>query len=222
MSGPRKPQPGILISDKWFNPEEEKRIWTELDFYTDKDKFERAETSGNVATNGENQFLGEHFRIHLDQLYTRQAREDCISDILKHITKFQDSNLHKALKNANKMYAKTFTETNRTYSLISYYENNDYYKPHHDVFFWTGLIWFFREPKQFTGGDLIFPEFDNYRVECLHNRLILFPCYYLHGVETINLPEEKRDKGLGRYTLTHFFHFDEHLAAQNANNRSVF
>lgn len=203
--------PDYLISDNWFSPEEEKRIWQELEFYTHKDKFHRAETSGNVATNDQGQYLGEHFRIQVDSSYTRQAKIDGISDILRHTNKFQNPELHRALENASKLYAKTFMQTNVTYSLLSYYENNDYYKPHHDIFFWTALIWFFKEPKAFTGGDLIFPEFNNYRIECKHNRMLMFPCYYLHGVETIKIPKDKLNKGLGRYTITHFFHFDEDL-----------
>ena len=44
------------------------------------------------------------------------------------------------------------TATDFDTSIISYYEDNDYYEPHHDKFMWTSLTWFYREPKKFTGG----------------------------------------------------------------------
>jgi hypothetical protein len=207
MKGPTIPKPKMLIVDQWYSEQEEKRIWNELEFYTQPDKFERAETSGNVAKDEQNEVLGEHFRIHLDQLYTPRARDYLnISDILNYHSKLQTPQFHEAIKQANPVYYRQFRETNVTYSLVSYYDGNDYYKPHHDIFMWTVLIWFYKKPKAYTGGDLIFPEYSNFRVEALHNRMVAFPSYYLHGVETINLPEDKRNKGLGRYTITHFLH----------------
>lgn len=206
MKGPSKPKPPHLIVDNWYSPDEEKRIWTELDFYSHKNKFERAETE-HIAKDENGKYLGEHFRVHLDNLYTDEARKLNISDIFNCFSKTQTPKFREAIKSCCSPYfQRTFSQIDTFYSLVSYYENNDYYKPHHDIFSWTILIWFFREPKAFTGGDLIFPEFNNYRVECKHNRLIAFPSYNLHGVETINIPKEKRGKGFGRYTITHFLH----------------
>jgi Rps23 Pro-64 3,4-dihydroxylase Tpa1-like proline 4-hydroxylase len=206
MKGPTIPQPQILVVDDWYSKEEEERVWKELEFYTQPNKFDRAE-NGNVALDEDNKVLGEHFRVHLDQLYTPKARDLLnISDILNYHSKLQTPQFHEAIKKANPTYYRMFRETNITYSLISYYDANDYYKPHHDIFMWTVLIWFYKQPKAYTGGDLIFPEYNNFRVESLHNRMIAFPSYYLHGVETINLPEDKTNKGLGRYTITHFLH----------------
>lgn len=210
-------KPSHVLIDNWYSPSEEKRIWKELDFYSEKDKFERAEWQ-EIATDEKGKHLGEHFRIHLDKFYTNEARDLKISDILNFVSKAQTDDFRNAIKKCAPAYSRTFTETNISYTLVSYYDNADYYKPHHDSFFWTILIWFYREPQAFTGGDLIFPEFHNYRVECKHNRLIAFPCFYLHGSETVNLPEEKRDKSLGKYTITHFFHFDTSRRTNNIIN----
>ena len=38
-------------------------------------------------------------------------------------------------------YHRSYASTNRDSTLISYYEENDHYKPHHDSFMWTMLIW---------------------------------------------------------------------------------
>ncbi len=210
LGGVTNATPELLIIDNWYSSTEEKRIWKELNFYTESDKFEKAEST-EIATNEKGEHLGEHYRVHLNKLYTREALKLKISDILNYFSKLQTKEFLKAIKSCSPSFGKTFAETNTSFTLISYYENNHYYKPHHDSFFWTILIWFYKEPKSFIGGNLIFTEFDNYVVECKHNRLIAFPSYYLHGVETIKIPEEKRGQGLGRYTITHFFHYDNNI-----------
>ena len=211
------PIPQHLVIDDWYSEDELKRVWKELEFYTHNDKFESAIGSGNVATNEKDEHLGEQKRIHLDQMYTHDARRTNLSDILNFSTKVQSKDFHEAIKKCSPMFSRTFLQTNLTYSLLSYYENNHYYAPHHDIFFWTVLIWLYKEPKAFSGGDFIFADkpFNNYKVECKNNRLIAFPSYYLHGVETVNLPEDKRGKGLGRYTITHFFHYGPMGDAKN-------
>lgn len=84
MKGPTIPQPKILVVDDWYSKEEEERVWKELEFYTQPNKFDRAE-NGNVALDEDNKVLGEHFRVHLDQLYTPKARDLLnISDILNY------------------------------------------------------------------------------------------------------------------------------------------
>ena len=50
--------------------------------------------------------------------------------------------------------------------------------------------------------------------------LCAFPSYYLHEVSPVKLPVDKRDKGLGRYTITHFLHYrdeaNQRLYGENA------
>ena len=68
----------------------------------------------------------------------------------------------------------------------------------------TALIWFYKEPKRFTGGVLTFTQ-SKKTVECKHNRMVLFPSYYLHAVDEVTMEYKYRGKGLGRYCLTHFY-----------------
>ena len=208
LIGPKEivKKPEILLIENWYSKEEEERVWKELDYYTNKDKFEGAIESGNVATEKDGSFKGDHFRVHLDQIYTPKGRS--LSDILKYHSKIQQPQFHNLIKEVSPEYSRTFMTTNITYSLISYYENSHYYKAHHDAFFWTILIWFFKEPKIYKGGNLIFKEFDQ-TINCKHNMLCAFPSYYLHEVVPIEIPEENQNKGLGRYTITHFLHYVE-------------
>jgi predicted 2-oxoglutarate/Fe(II)-dependent dioxygenase YbiX len=64
------------------------------------------------------------------------------------------------------------------------------------------LIWFYKEPKKFEGGELLFTE-KEIKIDLKHNRMILFPSHFLHEVKPIKMKEEF-DKGYGRYSITKF------------------
>ena len=69
---------------------------------------------------------------------------------------------------------KGMLDCNHDDTLISYYEDSEYYKPHEDIFNFAKLTWFFKEPKKFEGGDLVFTEFGEI-VKCENNKCIVFP-----------------------------------------------
>ena len=90
--------------------------------------------------------------------------------------------------------------------LFSYYENGDYYKAHADEFFATMLVWFYKEPKRFEGGDLEFPDYETAdgipKVEVRNNRILIFPSMIRHAVTPISMKEEDTNKKLGRFCMT--------------------
>ena len=203
--GNHNPIPQHLVIDNWYSEDELQRVWKELEFYTHDDKFESAIESGNIATNEKDQHLGEQKRIHLDQMYTNDARRTNLSDILHFSTKVQSKDFHEAIKKCSPMFSRTFLQTNLTYSLLSYYEENDHYKPHHDTFLWTCLIWMVREPRLFDGGDFTLNE-PNIRVKLKNNRMVMFPSCFLHSVSPIKFHTKPKEIGYGRYTITHFYY----------------
>lgn len=71
--------------------------------------------------------------------------------------------------------------------LLSGYKNGDYYESHRDASVLTLLFWFGEE--NFTGGDLIFTDFDH-TVLFKSNRAILFPSYYSHEITEIKSNSE--------------------------------
>ena len=80
--------------------------------------------------------------------------------------------------------------------MLSRYVDGQYYNAHIDKSQFTMLLWLHKEPKPFTGGDLIFAEYDNYTVPCNNNTGIVFYGPMLHEVPPI--------RGYGRYTVTCF------------------
>ena len=83
----------------------------------------------------------------------------------------------------------------KTYILLSRYDDGDHYLPHDDISFFTSLIWLYDEPKPFTGGDLIFSDYD-YKIECKNNTGVCFLGPMRHEVTKV--------KGSGRFTITMF------------------
>ena len=79
--------------------------------------------------------------------------------------------------------------------LMSRYDDGDKYDMHYDRSFFTLLVWLYDEPKPFTGGDLIFNDFD-VTIECKNNTGVIFLGPWHHEVTEV--------KGHGRYTLTMF------------------
>ena len=101
-------------------------------------------------------------------------------------------------------YARSFFSSNSDSSLLSYYEEDDHYKPHHDVFLWTCLVWMVKEPRLFNGGDFKLNEPD-IEVKLKNNRMVMFPCCYLHSVSPVKFHTQPKEIGYGRYTITHFY-----------------
>ena len=188
-----------LVFDDWYNEEELKAVWKEIDFYSQTQELQRANknlTVTGVDEKGEAQ--ANCYRIYLNSFYTKRE----LAPILKSISKFVNPYMHKKIKTIR--MGRQFPETNRDTSFISYYEDADNFKPHFDVFQFTALIWLYKEPRDFEGGDLILHDFENKKIELKNNRLVFFPSYYLHSVEKIIMKTKEKFKG--RYCISHFFY----------------
>jgi len=192
----------FLIVDNWYSKEELNLVYKELDFLS-SNMLKSNECEGPALDeNKKTKFEG--FRIYPYDIYTKEGIE--YSPILKSINKFQNKEfhkkIHKAFKDTETALYEQFIETNYSHSFINYYENNNVYKEHFDAFQFTSLIFIFKEPKSFTGGDFYFPRI-NEKIECKNNRMILFPSFYYHKTDTIK--SETNKKGEGRYSIATFF-----------------
>jgi len=192
----------FLVIDNWYDKETEKSIWSELNFLSSRNKQEQLRAEDTiVARDKDGTAKGKSYRWYLDRLYTEEGEN--YSAVTQNINLFRTPKFHEIITNITPQ-CRSFYSSDSDTSIISYYENNDYYTPHYDKFQWTALIWFYREPKKFTGGNLNFTE-PNYEIKIKHNRLLMFPCYYLHEVLPIKTKDYK-EMGNGRYTITHFFY----------------
>ena len=192
----------FLVIDNWYDKETEKSVWSELDFLSTKNKKEQLRAENTIVARKEDgTTLGKSYRWYPDAIYTEEGR--AYSPITQSKNLFRTEEFHEIIGHITPQ-CRSFTATDFDTSIVSYYEDNDYYEPHHDKFMWTSLTWFYREPKKFTGGNLKFTE-PNYEINVKHNRMLMFPCYYLHEVLPIKTKKFK-EMGNGRYTITHFFY----------------
>jgi len=192
----------FLVIDNWYDKETEKSIWSELDFLSTKNKQEQLRAENTiVARNEDGTSKSKAYRWYLESIYTEEGRT--YSTIMQKTDLFRTPEFHEIIQHITPQ-CRSFLGSNFDTTIISYYENNDYYKAHYDKFQWTSLIWFYREPKKFKGGNLKFTE-PNYEIKVKHNRLLMFPCYYLHEVLPIKTKKFEQ-MGNGRYTITHFFY----------------
>ena len=187
-----------LIFHNFYNDEELDLIWEELNFYTKPGKLLNAEGYGGIVdrTNAK--------ALLLDEIYTKQYRN--VSNILTMNRKLFEcgvldkfSEIHGCCSIAN--------QSNHDITKVRYYHNEEYYDPHIDKGFqFLAFSYFYKEPKKFTGGDLIFPSYD-FKVSCKNNTTVIFPGWVEHGVRKVSIQNSDYFDGWGRYCISSFFGF---------------
>ena len=196
----------FLIIDNWCNEEEQSLIWKELDYFLSfsKDIIPRAENGTDVARNEKEESLAKGYRFYLNQYFTNEGSK--FSHILNLNYKFKNLNFHSLVKDTCDI-GRLFSHTNHNSTMITYYESEDFYKEHYDISYFTSLVWFFKNPKNFSGGELNFPEI-NTTVNLKNNRMLLFPSYYIHKVTPIKFLNKKEKLGYGKFTISNFFNIN--------------
>ena len=189
-----EPFPHIIFHN-FYTDEELKLIWEELDFLTKPDKlFNVKEYKGVVG-------YTEAKAIQLDTVYQGKNRK--LSNILNVTRKVFEKDVLEAFSSISDCCSLA-KHCNYDVTKVRYYHNNDQYKPHIDML-WNFLAfsYFYREPKKFSGGNLLFPKYD-YEYPCDNNSLIILPSYVEHGVQEVKIDNSDYFDGMGRYAITHF------------------
>jgi len=190
----------FLVIDNWYTPDEEKAVWSELDLYSHIAPTRSEDTNG-IARDENNSALAKSFRWYQYDYYNDEYFHQF--PIENSLYKVRTQEFHDQLMFAEPYY-RSLAASNSNTGLISYYEEGDEYKPHFDAYAWTHLVWFYKEPKKFIGGDFTINE-ANITIECKHNRAIFFPSCFLHSVDKVKMIE-KMPFGHGRWTITHFYY----------------
>ena len=184
-----------MVFHNFYTNEELELIWEELKFYTKPNKLLDVEEYQGVvgytkakALQLDVVYKGNRFLSNILEV-SRKVFDD---QILEPFSKISDCCT--LAKNANYDHTK-----------VRYYHNGDCYKPHTDTYFeFLAFSYFYKEPKRFEGGNLIFPKYD-YEFNCDHNSLIIMPAWVEHGVSEVSIKDSDYYEGYGRYAITHFF-----------------
>jgi hypothetical protein len=187
------PFPHILISDM-YEENELNLIWKELNFFIDK--LSDPITSGSAVDEG-NRPLKSGLGIWLDGIFTSRETSNILS-----LNRKIFSNYSEIFSKSDHWFFKNI-RFNCDTTLISYYENGDYYKPHFDTAYVSALTWFYNQPKKFEGGDLYFTDFD-YKIQVENNLALIFPSNIRHSVSEVKMKFNDLNKNNGRVCMSQF------------------
>lgn len=190
----------FLKISNFLSSEELESVWDEITFLAYKSKHL---SDPGSALDEFNKPIATSSGIWLDDIY----KERSICNYFKYYKTWLSEDLKNHLEKA--FYWRSFFICDDDSTLLRYYENNSFYKPHIDQARFTQLYWTFKEPKKFTGGQLIFDDF-NYEIEIENNTMIVFPSWLFHQVKPVVLKEgtpDNKDKYNcnGRFVFSTFY-----------------
>ena len=87
--------------------------------------------------------------------------------------------------------------------LVSYYGTGGHYGRHHDVSFFTALLWLCNPPQLFEGGDFIFHD-SGETIPFSNNTLLILPGWADHEVTPVTI-KGYNDSPPGRFCISFFF-----------------
>ena len=191
----KEPFPHMIINNL-YNEEELELIWEELKFFTKPDKLLEAKDYGGVVdkTNAR--------AVILDDVFSRNRQMSNILTVCR--KKLFTSSI---LKEFGKIHDCCYIAQHCNWDIVKlrYYHNDDYYEPHTDrTMQFLGFSYFYKEPKKFEGGELLFPKYE-YKVPCDNNSIIIMPGWVEHAVSKVSIEDSEYFDGWGRYSVTHFF-----------------
>ena len=194
------PFPHLIVED-FYNKEELDLIWEELNYYTKPGKLLPAEKFGGIVGYTNSNALA------LDDVYGNGSVDDnyrSLSNILTVNRKLFDCGVLDIFADTHPCCGIS-TETNYDITKVRYYHNGEYYKPHIDrSMHFLAFSYFYKEPKNFQGGELQFPQYD-YELDCMNNSTIIFPGWVEHGVKEVKIEDSEYYDGGGRYCISSFF-----------------
>ena len=189
------PFPHFIIYN-FYDNDELKLIWEELDFYTKDGKLFEAKDFGGVIDKTNSK------AIWLDKVYKDKYRS--LSNILTINRKIFDYRILDAFSDIHDCCS-IARDSNFDQTKVRYYHDGNFYEPHTDkTVQFLAFSYFYREPKRFQGGELLFPKYD-YKFNCDNNSLIMMPGWVEHGVSQVTIQDSDYFDGYGRYAITSFF-----------------
>lgn len=193
-----------LVIDNWYTQDELSAVWHELNMYLSQPKYEKADDKESPVARDDGVAKSNAFRFHLWDYYTDKGQQ--MSPIVRGLYKQRSKDFHNIIKETMPLHHSNFINTNTDSTFIGYYDKDHYYKPHHDSVQFTCLIWMYKEPKKFFGGNTKLVPI-NATIECIPNRMLFFPSYIAHEVTTLKCKENIPD-GYGRFGITHFYNWE--------------
>ena len=191
----KTPFPHVIV-ENLYSTEELEHIWKELNFLSYLTKLTKPSTNSLMKK--------DNYSLNLSKIY----KEEYFSNIITLSRKLFQQELIRPISQFDISFLNILS-CNKYNNLVSYYEDGNDYYTHRDSCVYTNLSWFYKEPKQYSGGDLYFPEYD-YTIEAKNNRSLYFISSLKHQATKLQMPRQSIDdygsfSGLGRYAISKFF-----------------
>jgi len=167
----------IPVIDNFYSPSELEDIKNELSLLNSVAELKIFKNRG-MAEDKKVDLTQKSNSLFLDDLYDNKRN---LSKILNINRKLFSKELQAKIIEKNLFY-NHMLNVNFDTTLLNFYGETDYYKPHKDLCCFTALTFF--KLKEFDGGDLVFPEYD-VKVVAKENRVVIFPGFILHGAEEV-------------------------------------
>lgn len=192
----------ILVIDNFFSQDACDRMFQELLFLNNHpDKLKTPEETGSATRmdddSKEKILLKKNKGMWLDNLYADRS----FSNILEETKLLFSPDVIKKAEDADILF-RYIGMSNSDTTLITYYDKLDYYDMHTDDSTLTAISWFYKKPRMFLGGELMFE--DGLGVDCEFNRMVIFPSVLFHSVNPVILDENLQDSSNGRFAITKF------------------
>ena len=186
----------FVVIDDLYDEKEQSEIMVELDYLCTerrlippfKDKNGASDDYRNIKNVG---------CLYLDTFY-RKRRHSSILQITEKLF-MDDASL---ISNHPHWYF-DISSINSHSTHILYYEDSNEYPAHRDECRFTAVTYFYRQPKKFEGGDLQFPD-HQIEVECVNNRIIVFPSMLFHRSTPVRMLENDTHTKNGKFCITQF------------------
>lgn len=198
----RLPEPfDALVIRETFTKEQLNEIWKELDFLTQKDIMEDPEHTGSAVDEEGNPVKKNH-GIWIEKAFSDLESSALYSNSMKMLL---SEDIVESLQSINPLHV-MYKSINDDSMLLSYYENGGGYDMHTDASAYTATTYFFKEPRSFSGGEIVFQNNDEaYEQDIENNMTIIFPSAWWHQVNTVSMEDDQEFSGNGRYCLSTFF-----------------
>jgi hypothetical protein len=183
----------VVKIENYYTEEELKLLWTDIDLLTVANQLLSPKQNFS-AVDSDNKPLKNNMGANIDALFPDRNQSRILKVNRKIFTLSDD--LVKTHK-----YFRFLKYSNMDATKIAYYEEGEHYKKHFDHAAITAVTIHYKEPKAFTGGELVFED-GELVIPCENNTAIIFPSILYHEVKDIMMLEQK--SGYGRYSLIQF------------------
>lgn len=183
-----------VIIENYYDDDELELMWKEIEFLTPR--LLDPQFTSTATQNG--LYLKNGSGIFLDEVYKNRNASNILSFNRKlwHPTILQELEKISPWWNLIRM-------ANKDYTLMNYYQDDCYYKPHKDYSVITAISVIYKDDNSFDGGDLVFSDY-NITLPKKSNTIIIFPGQVTHAVTDITMKTSVPFNG--RYSLAQFLY----------------